>query len=39
VRLLVNPPLASRLPLEVPDDVGDVDAGAIEAGVGERSIE
>jgi hypothetical protein len=35
----VNPPFAARLPFEVLDDVGDVDRGAIDAGLGERSIE
>src|SRR5438093_2038706 len=39
VRFLVNASLAARLPLEVLDDVGDVDRGAIDAGVLERAIE
>src|SRR5207249_20977 len=38
-RFLVNPPFAARLPLEVLDDVGDPDRGAIDAGLGERPIE
>src|SRR3954447_21825256 len=39
VRLLVDPPLAARLPFEVLDDIGDVDGGAIDAGVDEGAIE
>src|SRR5207244_8109759 len=39
VRFLVNASLAARLPLEVLDDVGDEDRGAIDAGVLERAIE
>src|SRR3954454_7870567 len=39
VRFLVDAPLAARLPLEVFDDVRDVDRGAIDAGVLERAIE
>ena len=39
VRLLVDAPLAARLPLEVLHDVGDVDGGAIDAGLRERAVE
>ena len=39
VRLLVDAPLAARLPLEVLDDVGDVDRCAVDAGVLERAVE
>ena len=35
----MNAPLAARLPLEVLDDVGDVDARSVDARVGERAIE
>src|SRR4051812_36616436 len=39
VGLGVNSPLAARLPLEVLDDVGDVDEAAIDAGFLQRAIE
>ena len=39
VRLLVDAPLAARLPLEVLDDVGDVDLRAVDPRLRERPIE
>src|SRR3954470_23659276 len=38
-RLLVNAPLAARLPLEMLHDVGDINDRAIDARIGERAIE
>ena len=35
----MDPPLALGLPLEVLDDVGDVDLGALDFGLGERIVE
>ena len=39
VRLLVDAPLAARLEFEMLDRVGDVDAGAVDAGLGKRAVE
>src|SRR6059058_3746512 len=39
VRLLVDASLAARLPLEVLDDVGDVDLAPVDASVLERLVE
>src|SRR6185295_6277915 len=39
VRLLVNAPLAARLEFEVLHGIRDVDAGAVDAGLGERAVE
>ena len=38
-RLLVNPPLAARLPLEMLDDVGDVGRRPVDARGFQRAIE
>ena len=39
VRFLVDAPLPARFPLEVFHDVRDVDAGSIDAGVRERTVQ
>jgi diguanylate cyclase (GGDEF)-like protein len=39
VRLLVNPPLSARLPLEVLDRVRDIRVRAVDLGFGERLVE
>src|SRR5437667_2650862 len=38
-RLAVQPPLAALHPFEMLDGVGDVDAPAIDPGLGERAVE
>lgn len=39
IRLCVNPPLATRLPFEVLDNIGDISSGAIDARFGQSLIE